>query len=59
MSVWLVIGRGGPAFGALIIGIAAEFIGFPLPIMVGGFLTALVLIKYLSYKNSVALALET
>ncbi len=59
MSVWLVIGRGGPAFGALIIGIVAEFIGFPLPIMAGGFLTALVLIKYLSYKNSVALALET
>lgn len=59
MSVWLVIGRGGPAFGALIIGIVAEFIGFPLPIMAGGFLTALVLIKYLSYKNSVALTLET
>ncbi|MEE2705234.1 MAG: MFS transporter [Pseudomonadota bacterium] len=59
MSVWLVIGRGGPAFGALIIGIVAEFTGFPLPIMAGGFLTALVLIKYLSYKNSVALALET
>ena len=59
MSVWLVIGRGGPAFGALVIGIVAEFIGFPLPIMIGGVLTALVLLKYISYKNTVALDLET
>ena len=59
MSVWLVIGRGGPAFGALIIGIVAEFIGFPLPIMIGGVFTALVLLKYISYKNTVALDLET
>ena len=59
MSVWLVIGRGGPAFGALVISIVAEFIGFPLPIMIGGVLTALVLLKYISYKNTVALDLET
>ena len=58
MSVWLVIGRGGPALGALVIGIIAEYTGFSIPIMTGAIITAFFAFTSLSNKNKVSAILE-
>ena len=33
MSVWLMIGRGGPSLGAIVMGTAAELVGFGPPLL--------------------------
>ena len=58
MSVWLVIGRGGPAFGALIMGMAAEIFGFNLPILVGALISLAGVIIIFPKKNQIAAVLE-
>jgi len=58
MSVWLVIGRGGPALGALIMGLMAELTGFGLPVMIGAIITILVAIKVLPKCKNYSRLLE-
>jgi len=40
ISLWLVIGWGGPALGALAMGVLAETLSFGTPLMIGGLITA-------------------
>lgn len=58
MSVWLVIGRGGPALGALAMGYMAEQLNFGLPLMIGASITFLAAAAVLPYRKRVAHQLE-
>ena len=58
ISLWLVIGRGGPAFGALIMGTLAEFVGFGLPLFVGAIITFTTAVIMLPRRKQLAKTLE-
>ena len=58
MSVWLVIGRGGPALGALIMGSLAEVVGFGTPLLVGACITFLTAAYVMPRRQRLAAALE-
>jgi MFS family permease len=58
MSVWLVIGRGGPAFGALVMGMAAEVVGFSLPVLIGSLISLTAVIIIFSKRKRIAQDLE-
>jgi MFS family permease len=58
MSVWLVIGRGGPALGALVMGSLAEITGFGAPLFVGAVIVFFTAILVLPRRERLAKALE-
>lgn len=58
MSVWLVIGRGGPALGALIMGTMAELVGFGPPLFTGAIITFLAAAFMMPRRAKIARALE-
>ena len=58
MSVWLVIGRGGPALGALVMGAMAEIVGFGPPLLTGAIVTFLTAAVVLPRRRKLAPALE-
>ncbi len=58
MSVWLVIGRGGPALGALAMGTLAEFVGFGPPLFTGALVTLVTAAVVLPRRKTLAGALE-
>lgn len=58
MSVWLVIGRGGPALGALVMGSLAELMGFGWPLFIGASITFTVALMILPRRKRMARALE-
>lgn len=58
MSVWLVIGRGGPALGALVMGFMAELAGFGPPLLVGAVITFLTAAVVLPRRKPLGETLE-
>lgn len=58
MSVWLVIGRGGPALGALVMGFMAELVGFGPPLLTGAIITFLTAAIVLPRRRRLAATLE-
>ena len=58
MSVWLVIGRGGPALGALIMGSLAELVGFGTPLLVGATIVFLTAAFVMPRRQHLAASLE-
>ena len=58
ISLWLVIGRGGPALGALVMGTLAEFVGFGLPLFVGAIITFTTAVAMLPRRKRLAKTLE-
>lgn len=58
MSVWLVIGRGGPALGALVMGFMAELVGFGPPLLTGAVITFLTAAVVLPRRRRLASTLE-
>lgn len=58
MSVWLVIGRGGPALGALVMGFMAELVGFGPPLLTGAVITFLTAAIVLPRRQRLASTLE-
>lgn len=58
MSVWLVIGRGGPALGAMIMGVMAELVGFGPPVLTGALITFLAAAFMMPRRAKIAHALE-
>ncbi len=58
MSVWLVIGRGGPALGAMVMGTMAELVGFGPPLLTGAVVTFLTALVVLRRRNRLAAGLE-
>lgn len=58
MSVWLVIGRGGPALGALVMGSLAEVFGFGLPLLCGAVVTFIAASLCVPRRQTLAHALE-
>lgn len=58
MSVWLVIGRGGPALGALVMGFMAELVGFGPPLLTGALITFLTAAIVLPRRQRLASTLE-
>lgn len=58
MSVWLVIGRGGPALGALVMGFMAELVGFGPPLLTGAVITFLTAAIVLPRRKRLAATLE-
>jgi len=59
MSAWLVIGRGGPALGALVMGWIAETLGFGLPLQIGGVVCAVVALYMLRRRSWLKRSLES
>jgi len=59
MSLYGMIYRGGPALGALAIGSAAEFIGFPAALAAGGVMCLMVWLWLLPRRVTMIPALET
>ena len=59
MSLYGMIFRGGPAVGALAIGSAAEFIGFPAALAAGGVVCLAVWLWLLPRRAAIIAALET
>lgn len=59
MSLYGMIYRGGPALGALAIGSAAEFIGFPAALAAGGVMCLMVWLWLLPRRATMIPALET
>lgn len=58
MSVWLVIGRGGPALGAMVMGTLAELVGFGPPLLTGALVTFLAAAIVLPRRRKIAGILE-
>ena len=58
MSVWLVIGRGGPALGAMVMGTMAEVMGFGPPLFTGAVVTFLTAAIVLPRRQRLAASLE-
>ena len=58
MSVWLVIGRGGPALGAMVMGTMAEVGGFGPPLLTGAVVTFLTAAIVLPRRQRLAASLE-
>lgn len=58
MSVWLVIGRGGPALGAMVMGTMAEVVGFGPPLLTGAVVTFLTAAIVLPRRQRLAASLE-
>jgi MFS family permease len=58
MSVWLVIGRGGPALGAMVMGAMAEVVGFGPPMLTGAVVTFVVATAMLPRRRTLAARLE-
>ncbi|NKB42816.1 MAG: MFS transporter [Alphaproteobacteria bacterium] len=58
MSVWLVIGRGGPALGAMVMGTMAELVGFGPPLLTGALVTFLAAAIVLPRRKKIAGILE-
>ncbi len=58
MSVWLVIGRGGPALGALVMGSLAELVGFGPPLLTGAVVTFLIAALVMPRRQRLAATLE-
>ncbi len=58
MSVWLVIGRGGPALGAMVMGTMAEVVGFGPPMLTGAIVTFLAATAMLPRRRFLATRLE-
>ncbi len=56
MSLWGLLNRSGPAVGALLIGGLAEFWGFPLPLLVGVAVSAVVAIFVFTRRDAMRLA---
>jgi MFS family permease len=58
MSVWLMIGRGGPALGAMVMGTAAELVGFGPPLLTGALVTFCTAAIVLPRRRQLAVTLE-
>ncbi len=58
MSLYGMVHRGAPALGAVIIGIAAEWIGLQAAMIAGGVLTGIVFVAMLRRYSTMAKALE-
>ena len=58
MSLWLVIGRGGPALGAMVMGTMAEVVGFGPPLLTGAVVTFLTAAIVLPRRQRLAASLE-
>ncbi|MDE0800040.1 MAG: MFS transporter [Rhodospirillaceae bacterium] len=58
MSVWLVIGRGGPALGAMVMGTAAEIFSFGPPLLTGALVTFFAAAYVMPRRTKVARMLE-
>jgi MFS family permease len=51
MSLWALGQRAGPAFGALILGTMADFIGFQWPIILGAAAAALMAVFVYTHRQ--------
>lgn len=58
MSVWLVIGRGGPALGAMVMGTTAEMFGFGPPLLTGALVTFFAAAYVMPRRTKIAHMLE-
>lgn len=58
MSLYGMIGRGAPAFGALIVGILSDYLGFRLPLMGAAVILLFAWVWFRSRADSMARALE-
>ncbi len=52
LSLWSVGLRGGPGLGALVMGIAADYYGLGLPLMIGGVLTIMTTVVLTRFRES-------
>jgi MFS family permease len=58
LSLWGMIVRAGPAMGALTYGVASEFVGLQIPVLIGCVLCALAWLRTHARLNAVAPVLE-
>ncbi|MEX2450962.1 MAG: MFS transporter [Rhodospirillales bacterium] len=59
ISIYVVVFRALPAFGALVMGAAAEFVGLRWPVLAGGIIVIVMLSWALTRYNSIRTALES
>jgi MFS family permease len=59
ISIYVVVFRALPAFGALVMGAAAEFVGLRWPVLAGGVIVIVMLSWALTRYNAIRAALES